>query len=44
MAFALPFTFGPEDYAQILTDLATGLGPALGWNATGATPDVAGPR
>jgi alkanesulfonate monooxygenase SsuD/methylene tetrahydromethanopterin reductase-like flavin-dependent oxidoreductase (luciferase family) len=31
VAFALPFTFGPEEYAQILTDLATRLGPALGW-------------
>ncbi|MFC5054618.1 LLM class flavin-dependent oxidoreductase [Saccharothrix xinjiangensis] len=29
--FALPFTFGPEDYAQLLTDIATKLGPALGW-------------
>jgi alkanesulfonate monooxygenase SsuD/methylene tetrahydromethanopterin reductase-like flavin-dependent oxidoreductase (luciferase family) len=35
VAFALPFTFGPEDYAQILTDLATRLGPALGWAPTG---------
>jgi alkanesulfonate monooxygenase SsuD/methylene tetrahydromethanopterin reductase-like flavin-dependent oxidoreductase (luciferase family) len=31
VAFALPFTFEPEDYAQILTDIATRLGPALGW-------------
>jgi alkanesulfonate monooxygenase SsuD/methylene tetrahydromethanopterin reductase-like flavin-dependent oxidoreductase (luciferase family) len=31
VAFALPFTFGHEDYVQILTDLATCLGPALGW-------------
>ncbi|MFE4517715.1 LLM class flavin-dependent oxidoreductase [Kitasatospora sp. NPDC056783] len=31
VAFALPFSFGHEDYAQILTDLATRLGPALGW-------------
>ncbi|MGR6919763.1 LLM class flavin-dependent oxidoreductase [[Actinomadura] parvosata] len=31
VAFALPFTFEHEDYVQILTDLATGLGPALGW-------------
>jgi hypothetical protein len=30
-AFALPFTFGHDDYVQILTDLATHLGPALGW-------------
>ncbi|MDX3850269.1 LLM class flavin-dependent oxidoreductase [Streptomyces sp. AK02-01A] len=31
VAFALPFTFDHEDYVQILTDIATTLGPALGW-------------
>ena len=31
VAFALPFTFEHEDYVQILTDVATKLGPALGW-------------
>jgi alkanesulfonate monooxygenase SsuD/methylene tetrahydromethanopterin reductase-like flavin-dependent oxidoreductase (luciferase family) len=31
VAFALPFTFEHDDYVQILTDIATGLGPALGW-------------
>jgi hypothetical protein len=31
VAFALPFAFEPEDYVQILTDMATRLGPALGW-------------
>ena len=31
VAFALPFTFGHDDYVQILTDIATKLGPALGW-------------
>jgi alkanesulfonate monooxygenase SsuD/methylene tetrahydromethanopterin reductase-like flavin-dependent oxidoreductase (luciferase family) len=31
VAFALPFSFDHEDYVQILTDIATGLGPALGW-------------
>jgi alkanesulfonate monooxygenase SsuD/methylene tetrahydromethanopterin reductase-like flavin-dependent oxidoreductase (luciferase family) len=31
VAFALPFTFAHADYVQILTDLATRLGPALGW-------------
>jgi alkanesulfonate monooxygenase SsuD/methylene tetrahydromethanopterin reductase-like flavin-dependent oxidoreductase (luciferase family) len=31
VAFALPFTFEPEDYTQILTDMAEKLGPALGW-------------
>lgn len=30
VAFALPFAFEPEDYVQILTDIATRLGPALG--------------
>ncbi|MER7755320.1 LLM class flavin-dependent oxidoreductase [Kitasatospora sp. NPDC097643] len=31
VAFALPFTFAHEDYVQILTDIATHLAPALGW-------------
>ncbi|MDO0929210.1 LLM class flavin-dependent oxidoreductase [Streptomyces sp. TG1A-8] len=31
VAFALPFSFAHEDYVQILTDMATRLGPALGW-------------
>ncbi|HEV7655167.1 MAG TPA: LLM class flavin-dependent oxidoreductase [Mycobacteriales bacterium] len=31
VAFALPFSFAEEDYVQILTDIATHLGPALGW-------------
>lgn len=31
VAFALPFTFDHDDYVQILTDIATCLGPALGW-------------
>ncbi|MBK6009725.1 LLM class flavin-dependent oxidoreductase [Streptomyces sp. MBT53] len=34
VAFALPFTFEHEDYVQILTDMATKLGPALGWQPT----------
>ena len=29
--FALPFSFEHADYVQILTDIATHLGPALGW-------------
>jgi alkanesulfonate monooxygenase SsuD/methylene tetrahydromethanopterin reductase-like flavin-dependent oxidoreductase (luciferase family) len=33
VAFALPFTFEEADYVQILTDIATRLGPALGWTA-----------
>lgn len=31
VAFALPFSFAHEDYVQILTDIATKLGPELGW-------------
>lgn len=38
VAFALPFTFDPEDYDQILTDIATRLGPALGWRPAPASP------
>ncbi|RLV50953.1 LLM class flavin-dependent oxidoreductase [Nocardioides mangrovicus] len=33
VAFALPFTLEHDDYVQILTDIATRLGPALGWSA-----------
>jgi alkanesulfonate monooxygenase SsuD/methylene tetrahydromethanopterin reductase-like flavin-dependent oxidoreductase (luciferase family) len=36
VAFALPFSFDHDDYVQILTDIATTLGPALGWSAAGA--------
>ena len=32
VVFALPFTFEPDDYVQILTDIATRLGPELGWS------------
>jgi alkanesulfonate monooxygenase SsuD/methylene tetrahydromethanopterin reductase-like flavin-dependent oxidoreductase (luciferase family) len=35
VAFALPFTFEHDDYVQILTDIATKLGPALGWRPAG---------
>lgn len=31
VAFALPFSFELDDHVQILTDIATRLGPALGW-------------
>jgi hypothetical protein len=31
VVFALPFSFDHTDYVQILTDMATCLGPALGW-------------
>jgi alkanesulfonate monooxygenase SsuD/methylene tetrahydromethanopterin reductase-like flavin-dependent oxidoreductase (luciferase family) len=34
VAFALPFSFEHPDYVQILTDMATHLGPALGWRPT----------
>ncbi|MFF1909249.1 LLM class flavin-dependent oxidoreductase [Kitasatospora sp. NPDC058218] len=34
VVFALPFTFGHRDYVQILTDIATRLAPALGWQPT----------
>jgi alkanesulfonate monooxygenase SsuD/methylene tetrahydromethanopterin reductase-like flavin-dependent oxidoreductase (luciferase family) len=34
VAFALPFSFEHADYVQILTDMATRLGPALGWKPT----------
>jgi alkanesulfonate monooxygenase SsuD/methylene tetrahydromethanopterin reductase-like flavin-dependent oxidoreductase (luciferase family) len=33
VVFALPFSFTDADYEQILTDIATRLGPALGWRA-----------
>ncbi|MEJ2871646.1 LLM class flavin-dependent oxidoreductase [Actinomycetospora sp. OC33-EN08] len=33
VVFALPFGFAHSDYVQILTDMATRLGPALGWSA-----------
>jgi alkanesulfonate monooxygenase SsuD/methylene tetrahydromethanopterin reductase-like flavin-dependent oxidoreductase (luciferase family) len=39
VAFALPFTFGHDDYVQILTDLATRLGPALGWQPGASRPE-----
>ncbi|WP_327178928.1 LLM class flavin-dependent oxidoreductase [Streptomyces sp. NBC_01335] len=35
VAFALPFSFEHEDYVQILHDIATLLGPALGWKPAG---------
>ena len=41
VAFALPFTFEPADYMQILTDMAGKLGPALGWRPKAAAPQVA---
>ncbi len=37
VAFALPFSLEHDDYVQILTDIATRLGPALGWQP-GAGP------
>ena len=35
LAFALLFSFKHDDYLQILTDIATRLGPALGWPVHG---------
>ncbi|WP_319452372.1 MULTISPECIES: LLM class flavin-dependent oxidoreductase [unclassified Mycobacterium] len=35
VAFALPFTFGEDDYKQIISDLAEKLGPRLGWTPGG---------
>lgn len=32
VVFALPFSFEPDDYTQILTDIASHLGPLLGWS------------
>jgi alkanesulfonate monooxygenase SsuD/methylene tetrahydromethanopterin reductase-like flavin-dependent oxidoreductase (luciferase family) len=41
VAFALPFSFDHDDYVQILTDIATKLGPALGWRpVTDGTPEA----
>jgi alkanesulfonate monooxygenase SsuD/methylene tetrahydromethanopterin reductase-like flavin-dependent oxidoreductase (luciferase family) len=36
VVFALPFSFEPDDYVQILTDIATSLGQALGWQPAAA--------
>ena len=44
MAFALPFTFSREDYAQILTDMATKLGPALAGRPEQRLADLEGAR
>jgi alkanesulfonate monooxygenase SsuD/methylene tetrahydromethanopterin reductase-like flavin-dependent oxidoreductase (luciferase family) len=40
VAFALPFSFAEADYVQIIRDIATQLGPRLGWRAAqaGAQP------
>lgn len=32
VVFALPFSFKPDDYTQILTDIAACLAPLLGWS------------
>ncbi|MFT4214095.1 MAG: LLM class flavin-dependent oxidoreductase [Microbacterium sp.] len=34
VAFALPFTFADDDYAQILEDIAQRLAPLLGWQGS----------
>ena len=40
VAFALPFNFAEDDYVQIIADMATELGPRLGWRPAqpGAEP------
>ena len=40
VAFALPFNFAEDDYVQIITDMATELGPRLRWRPAqpGAEP------
>jgi alkanesulfonate monooxygenase SsuD/methylene tetrahydromethanopterin reductase-like flavin-dependent oxidoreductase (luciferase family) len=38
VVFALPFSFEHDDYVQILTDIATHLGPALGWQPAADGP------
>jgi alkanesulfonate monooxygenase SsuD/methylene tetrahydromethanopterin reductase-like flavin-dependent oxidoreductase (luciferase family) len=40
VAFALPFSFEHDDYVQILTDVATRLGPALGWRPGSEPPQT----
>jgi len=35
VVFALPFSFNHDDYLQILSDIATKLGPALAWRPSG---------
>ena len=44
VAFALPFSFDHEDYVQILTDIATNLGPALGWTPAAGRATWDAPR
>ncbi|MET3810381.1 hypothetical protein ABIB14_001483 [Arthrobacter sp. UYEF3] len=44
MAFALPFSFEHQDYVQILSDITTTLGPALGWTPAGAGQSRRTPR
>ncbi|PZE84382.1 LLM class flavin-dependent oxidoreductase [Curtobacterium sp. MCBD17_032] len=34
VAFALPFSFEPDEYAQIISDIAERLGSELGWTPT----------
>jgi alkanesulfonate monooxygenase SsuD/methylene tetrahydromethanopterin reductase-like flavin-dependent oxidoreductase (luciferase family) len=42
VAIALPFTFGEDDYRQIITDLAEKLGPRLGWEPANDGAHAAG--
>ncbi|MFB2585224.1 LLM class flavin-dependent oxidoreductase [Herbiconiux liukaitaii] len=43
VAFALPFSFEPEDYVQLLHDIAEQLGPLLGWAPGGWAPGGSAP-
>jgi hypothetical protein len=38
VVFALPFSFEPDDYTQILTDIAARLGPLLGGSPAAEAP------
>jgi alkanesulfonate monooxygenase SsuD/methylene tetrahydromethanopterin reductase-like flavin-dependent oxidoreductase (luciferase family) len=44
VVFALPFSFRHRDYIQIITDMATQLGPKLGWRPAAAGDEPSGPR
>lgn len=43
VAFALPFSFEPDDYAQIVSDIAERLGPELGWAPAPAPATASAP-
>jgi hypothetical protein len=39
-----PFSFASDDYVQILTDIATRLGPSLGWMGISPAPGGRAPE